>query len=89
MPPLVTTGYGIAGGNLGFWWCSVPVSYQLGIHCTGESIRSCKLLKFPMAGMPRRQKNEEQCFAIAGVVGLLVLAPSIYLFLTAYTRAAV
>ncbi len=80
MPPLCTAGYGIAGGNLEVFGGAMYLFLINSVFIALATYIVCKLLKFPMAEYATQAKMK-RVSRIATVVGLLVLAPSIYLFI--------
>lgn len=83
MPPLCTAGYGIAEGNLQYFGGAM---YLFSINTVFIGLSTyvvCKLLKFPMVKYAN-QKKRRKVSIIATVVGILVLAPSVYLFVQLY-----
>ncbi|BAO56789.1 DUF389 domain-containing protein [Nonlabens marinus] len=83
MPPLCTAGYGIAEGNLQYFGGAM---YLFSINTVFIGLSTyvvCKMLKFPMVKYAN-QKQRRKVSRIATVVGLLVLAPSVYLFVQLY-----
>jgi uncharacterized hydrophobic protein (TIGR00271 family) len=83
MPPLCTAGYGIAEGNLEYFGGAM---YLFSINTVFIGLSTyvvCKMLKFPMVKYAN-QKQRRTVSRIATLVGLLVLAPSVYLFYQLY-----
>ncbi|KQC33130.1 membrane protein [Nonlabens sp. YIK11] len=83
MPPLCTAGYGIAEWNLAYFSGAM---YLFSINTVFIGLSTyvvCKLLKFPMVKYAN-QKKRKRISAIATIVGVVVLAPSIYLFYQLY-----
>lgn len=83
MPPLCTAGYGIAEWNLAYFSGAM---YLFSINTVFIGLSTyvvCKLLKFPMVKYAN-QKKRKRISTIATIVGVVVLAPSIYLFYQLY-----
>ncbi|SCY16092.1 uncharacterized hydrophobic domain-containing protein [Nonlabens sp. Hel1_33_55] len=83
MPPLCTAGYGIAEWNLAYFSGAM---YLFSINTVFIGLSTyvvCKLLKFPMVKYANQKKRKRISF-IATAVGIVVLAPSIYLFYKLY-----
>ncbi len=83
MPPLCTAGYGIAEGNLEYFGGAM---YLFSINTVFIGLSTyvvCKMLKFPMVKYAN-QKQRRRVSIIATVVGICVLAPSVYLFVQLY-----
>jgi uncharacterized hydrophobic protein (TIGR00271 family) len=83
MPPLCTAGYGIAEGNLEYFSGAM---YLFSINTVFIGLSTyvvCKMLRFPMVKYSN-QKQRRKVSIIATVLGLFVLAPSVYLFVQLY-----
>jgi len=79
MPPLCTAGYGIASGNLSVFGGAMYLFLINSVFIALATFIVCKLLKFPMVEYATEAKMK-RVSRFATFVGLLVLAPSIYLF---------
>ncbi|MGB3592448.1 MAG: DUF389 domain-containing protein [Nonlabens sp.] len=80
MPPLCTAGYGIANGEWLYFGGAMYLFFINSVFIALSTFVVCKLLRFPMvkyANAARRKKVSR----IATVIGLIVLAPSIYFFI--------
>lgn len=80
MPPLCTAGYGIAGGNLSVFGGAMYLFIINSVFIALATFIVCKLLKFPMAEYASQAKRK-RVSRIATAVGILVLIPSIFLFI--------
>jgi uncharacterized hydrophobic protein (TIGR00271 family) len=79
MPPLCTAGYGIAVWNIKIFGGAM---YLFSINTVFIGLATfvvCKLLKFPMVKYAN-QRHRKKVSRIATIVGVIVVAPSIYLF---------
>ncbi len=83
MPPLCTAGYGIAEGNLAYFSGAMYLFFINTVFIGLSTFVVCKILKFPMVKYAN-QKKRKRISTIATVVGITVLAPSIYLFYQLY-----
>jgi len=83
MPPLCTAGYGIAEGNLQHFSGAMYLFSINTVFIGLSTFVVCKMLGFPMVKYAN-QKQRKKVSIIATVVGILVLAPSIYLFVQLY-----
>ncbi len=79
MPPLCTAGYGIAIGDITVFGGAMYLFLINSVFIALATFIVCKLLRFPMAQYATKAKRK-RVSRIATAVGLLVLAPSIYLF---------
>lgn len=79
MPPLCTAGYGIAIGEISVFGGAMYLFLINSVFIALATFIVCKLLKFPMAEYATKAKRKKVS-RIATAVGLLVLAPSVYLF---------
>ncbi len=83
MPPLCTAGYGIAEGNLAYFSGAMYLFFINTVFIGLSTFVVCKILKFPMVKYAN-QKKRKRISAIATIVGIIVLTPSIYLFYQLY-----
>jgi uncharacterized hydrophobic protein (TIGR00271 family) len=79
MPPLCTAGYGIASGNLSVFGGAMYLFLINSVFIALATFIVCKLLKFPVAEYATEEKMK-RVSRFATFLGLLVLTPSIYLF---------
>ncbi len=94
MPPLCTVGFGLAkwalGESIGFWY-ALGALFLFTINTIFIALATflvLKLLRFPMhkyANAARRKRYA----TVATIVGLLVMIPAIYTFITALNQSRV
>lgn len=83
MPPLCTAGYGIAEWNIEIFGGAMYLFSINTVFIGLSTFVVCKMLGFPMVKYAN-QKQRRKVSRIATLVGLLVLAPSVYLFVQLY-----
>ncbi|WP_194850053.1 TIGR00341 family protein [Nonlabens antarcticus] len=83
MPPLCTAGYGIAEGNLEYFSGAMYLFSINTVFIGLSTFVVCKMLRFPMVKYAN-QKQRRKVSIIATIVGVLVLTPSVYLFVQLY-----
>jgi uncharacterized hydrophobic protein (TIGR00271 family) len=79
MPPLCTAGYGIATGKLPVFAGAMYLFFINAVFIALSTFLVCKFLKFPMIKYANSAKRK-RVSRIAGLLGLLVLAPSVWFF---------
>lgn len=94
MPPLCTVGFGLAkwalGDSVGFWY-ALGALFLFTINTIFIALATflvLKLLRFPMhkyANAARRKRYA----TVATIVGLLVMIPAIYTFITALNQSRI
>jgi uncharacterized hydrophobic protein (TIGR00271 family) len=85
MPPLCTAGYGIATGQLSAFGGAMYLFCINAVFIALSTFLVCKYLKFPMIKYASAAKRK-RVSRIAGVLGIIVIAPSIYFFIQLYQK---
>ncbi|MGB5981487.1 MAG: DUF389 domain-containing protein [Nonlabens sp.] len=85
MPPLCTAGYGIATANLAAFGGAMYLFCINAVFIALSTFLVCKFLKFPMVKYANATQRK-RVSRIAGVVAILVIAPSIFLFINLYKK---
>ena len=79
MPPLCTVGYGLSQGNFEYAGGAAYLFFINAVFIALATFTVAKLLRFPLAKYAN-QKKRKRVTAIATVVAICVLAPSVVLF---------
>jgi hypothetical protein len=85
MPPLCTAGYGIATGQLSAFGGAMYLFCINAVFIALSTFLVCKFLRFPMIKYANAAKRK-RVSRIAGGIGVIVLAPSIWFFIQLYQK---
>ncbi|ARN77220.1 hypothetical protein BST97_04060 [Nonlabens spongiae] len=85
MPPLCTAGYGIATAQLSVFGGAIYLFSINAVFIALSTFVVCKFLRFPMVKYANAAKRK-RVSRIAGLIGVLVLAPSIFFFIKLYQK---
>ena len=85
MPPLCTAGYGIATAQLSVFGGAIYLFSINAVFIALSTFVVCKFLRFPMVKYANAAKRK-RVSRIAGLIGILVLAPSIFFFIKLYQK---
>jgi uncharacterized hydrophobic protein (TIGR00271 family) len=85
MPPLCTAGYGLAIGNFTYFFGAMYLFTINAIFIALATFLVLKLLGFPMHKYANAAKRKRYS-AIATVVGLAVMIPAIFTFITVFQK---
>jgi uncharacterized hydrophobic protein (TIGR00271 family) len=85
MPPLCTAGYGIATGQLSVFGGAMYLFCINAVFIALATFLVCKFLRFPMIKYANAAKRK-RVSRIAGLIGFVVLAPSIWFFIQLYQQ---
>ena len=85
MPPLCTAGFGLARGNFSFFFGAMYLFIINTIFIALASFIVLKLLKFPMHKYANSVTRKRYA-TIATVVGLAVMIPAIFTFISVFTN---
>ncbi len=79
MPPLCTVGYGLAIGNMGYAGGALYLFSINAVFIALSTFIVAKILRFPMVRYAN-SKRRKRIAQLASVIALIVIVPSIYLF---------
>jgi uncharacterized hydrophobic protein (TIGR00271 family) len=85
MPPLCTAGYGLAKGNFTYFFGAMYLFTINTIFIALATFLVLKLLRFPMHKYANAAKRKRYS-TIATVVGLAVMIPAIFTFITVFKK---
>ena len=85
MPPLCTAGYGLAKGNLSYFIGAMYLFTINTIFIALATFLVLKLLSFPMHKYANAAKRKRYA-TIAAIVGLVVMIPAIYTFISVFNE---
>ena len=85
MPPLCTAGYGLAIGNFSYFIGAMYLFMIIAIFIALATFLVMKLLGFPMHKYANAAKRKRYS-TIATVVGLAVMIPAIFTFITVFQK---
>ena len=85
MPPLCTAGYGLAKGNFTYFFGAMYLFIINTIFIALATFLVLKLLRFPMHKYANAAKRKRYS-AIATVIGITVMIPAIFTFITVFNE---